>query len=145
MSDGFGLAFESELIIDENNGDTNWWTAFPNHTVVEIENILEEFMGIQTLVTITLPFDGIHHIDMHMKLLDESTYLSLNIRMDYQMALKSMQILITFYQILVLNGVHLLMVNIPSPPSTSGAFPGSQPELGNRLMAITEPIQMQFL
>ncbi len=135
MSDGFGLAFESELIIDENNGDTNWWTTFPNHTVVEIENILEEFMGIETLVTMeTLPFDGIHHIDMHMKLLDESTLLvseypdglsdgpQINANIDYILSNFSTKW-----------GTPFDVIRIPSPPSTSGAFPGSQPELGNEI------------
>ena len=33
-------------------------------------------MGIQTYILMeTLPYDGIHHIDMHMKLLDEETIL----------------------------------------------------------------------
>lgn len=135
MSDGFGLAFESELIIDENNGDTNWWTTFPNHTVLEIENILEEFMGIETLVTMeTLPFDGIHHIDMHMKLLDESTLLvseypdglsdgpQINANIDYILSNFSTKW-----------GTPFDVIRIPSPPSTSGAFPGSQPELGNEI------------
>ena len=76
MSDGFGLAFESELIVEENNGESTWWTDFPDHTLEEIEGILEDFMGIESLVTMSmLPYDGIHHIDMHMKLLDESTLL----------------------------------------------------------------------
>ncbi len=76
MSDGFGLAFESELIEEENDGGSTWWTDYPDHTLEEIEDILREFMGIETLVTMpTLPYDGIHHIDMHMKLLDESTLL----------------------------------------------------------------------
>ena len=135
MSDGFGLAFESELIIDENNGYTNWWTTFPNHTVVEIENILEEFMGIETLVTMeTLPFDGIHHIDMHMKLLDESTLLvseypdglsdgpQINANIDYILSNFSTKW-----------GTPFDVIRIPSPPSSSGAFPGSQPELGNEI------------
>ena len=135
MSDGFGLAFESELIIDENNGDTNWWTTFPNHTLVEIENILEEFMGIETLVTMeTLPFDGIHHIDMHMKLLNESTLIvseypdglsdgpQINANIDYILSNFSTKW-----------GTPFDVIRIPSPPSTSGAFPGSQPELGNEI------------
>ena len=33
-------------------------------------------MGINRYITMpTLPYDGIHHIDMHMKLLDEETLL----------------------------------------------------------------------
>ncbi len=135
MSDGFGQAFESELIIDENNGETTWWTTFPNHSITEIETILEDFMGIETLVTMeTLPFDGIHHIDMHMKLLDESTLLvseypdglsdgpQINANIDY--------VLSNFY---TKWGTPFDIIRIPSPPSTSGAFPGSQPELDNEI------------
>ena len=37
---------------------------------------MQEFMGIDTYIIMeTLPYDGIHHIDMHMKLLDEETIL----------------------------------------------------------------------
>lgn len=33
-------------------------------------------MGIERYIKMqTLPYDGIHHIDMHMKLLDEETLL----------------------------------------------------------------------
>ncbi len=66
MVDGFGTAISSELIIDEN----------PSHTVAEIDTIMKRFLGINQYVLFpTLPYDGIHHIDMHMKLLDEETIL----------------------------------------------------------------------
>jgi agmatine deiminase len=76
MSDGFGTAFASELVLDENDGGSTWWTDFPNHTEAEIDGIMSDFHGTETFIKMpTLPFDGIHHIDMHMKLLDESTLL----------------------------------------------------------------------
>lgn len=66
MSDGFGTAFSSELVVNEN----------PNHTVPEIDTIMDQFMGINRYIKMpVLPYDGIHHIDMHMKLLDEETLL----------------------------------------------------------------------
>ncbi|MPM12995.1 Peptidylarginine deiminase [bioreactor metagenome] len=66
MVDGFGTAMSSELIVDEN----------PSHTVTEIDTIMKHFLGIDQYVLFpTLPYDGIHHIDMHMKLLDEETIL----------------------------------------------------------------------
>ena len=56
-------------------------TTFPDHSTEEIEGILEEFMGIETLVTMeTLPYDGIHHIDMHMKLLMKALFSLRSIR-----------------------------------------------------------------
>jgi agmatine/peptidylarginine deiminase len=37
---------------------------------------MKKFMGINRYIRFpVLPFDGIHHIDMHMKLLDEETLL----------------------------------------------------------------------
>jgi len=66
MSDGLGTAFSSKLVLDEN----------PTKTEVEIDDIMNDFMGINTYIKMnTLPYDGIHHIDMHMKLLDEETLL----------------------------------------------------------------------
>ena len=125
MSDGFGLAFESELIEDENNGGTTWWTDFPDHTLEEIENILEDFMGIETLVTMpTLPYDGIHHIDMHMKLLDESTILmseypegiadgpQINANLDYVLSNYTTKW-----------GTPFDVIRIPSPPEYNYGYP----------------------
>jgi agmatine/peptidylarginine deiminase len=66
MVDGYGTAFSSELILDEN----------PTKTAAQIDTIMKRFMGIERYVRMpTLPYDGIHHIDMHLKLLDEETLL----------------------------------------------------------------------
>lgn len=66
MSDGFGMGFSSKLILDEN----------PGLNEGDINSIMYSYMGISPYVKMnTLPFDGIHHIDMHMKLLDEETLL----------------------------------------------------------------------
>jgi len=66
MSDGFGTAFSSNLVITEN----------PSKTVAQIDTIMKKFMGINRYIKLpVLPYDGIHHIDMHMKLLDEETLL----------------------------------------------------------------------
>lgn len=76
MVDGFGTAFASELILDENSGGSSWWTNYPDHTESEIDAIVSAFHGVDTYIKMpTLPFDGIHHIDMHMKLLDEERIL----------------------------------------------------------------------
>jgi agmatine deiminase len=73
MVDGFGTAFSSELILEENDG-TGY--GISNHSEAAIDQILEVFMGIDRYIKMpTLPYDGIHHIDMHMKLLDEETLL----------------------------------------------------------------------
>lgn len=66
MTDGFGTGFSSKLILDEN----------PNHTEAEIDSVMNRFMGINRYIKMDkLPYDVIHHIDMHMKLLDEETLL----------------------------------------------------------------------
>jgi len=73
MVDGFGTAFASELVLEENDG-TGFGTS--NHTEAAIDQIAYDFMGIDRYIKMnTLPYDGIHHIDMHMKLLDEETLL----------------------------------------------------------------------
>jgi agmatine deiminase len=66
MSDGFGTGFSSELILNEN----------PNKTEAQIDQIHNSFMGLSRYVKMpVLPYDGINHIDMHMKLLDEETLI----------------------------------------------------------------------
>jgi agmatine deiminase len=66
MADGFGTAFSSNLILDENTDKTE----------AQIDAIMENYMGIDRYIKMEiLPYDGIHHIDMHMKLLDEETLL----------------------------------------------------------------------
>jgi len=66
MIDGHGTAFSSQLIINEN----------PTKTEAEIDTIMNKFLGVDRYIKMTnLPFDVIHHIDMHMKLLDEETLL----------------------------------------------------------------------
>jgi agmatine deiminase len=66
MSDGFGTAFSSALTDSENS----------THSSAYIDTIMKKFMGIHRYVRFpVLPYDGIHHIDMHMKLLDEETLL----------------------------------------------------------------------
>jgi agmatine/peptidylarginine deiminase len=66
MVDGHGTAFSSKLILNEN----------PGKTEAEIDTIIKKFMGINRYIKMnTLHYDVIHHIDMHMKLLDEETLL----------------------------------------------------------------------
>ncbi len=74
MTDGLGFGFSSNLVLDENDS-TNTWGA-SNHSVAEVEEIMDSYMNVSPYAKMTiLPYDGIHHIDMHMKLLDEVTLL----------------------------------------------------------------------
>lgn len=74
MSDGLGTGFSSKLVLHENDATNTW--GFSDHSEQEVDQIMADFLGIDTYVKMdVLPFDGIHHIDMHMKLLDEETLL----------------------------------------------------------------------
>ncbi len=74
MSDGLGTAFASELILEENAAGNPYSVSVK--TEEQIDEIMFNYMGIDNFIKMpTLPYDGIHHIDMHMKLLDEETLL----------------------------------------------------------------------
>ncbi|MEO1437518.1 MAG: agmatine deiminase family protein [Bacteroidota bacterium] len=74
MSDGMGNAFSSELVLEENGPG-----GFFNVTIkdeAQVDQIMHDFMGINNYIKMTaLPYDGINHIDMHMKLLNEETLI----------------------------------------------------------------------
>lgn len=66
MTDGFGTGFSSELILTENSSLSE----------TQIDNILLNYMGFERYIKMPeLPYDNIHHIDMHMKLVNEETLL----------------------------------------------------------------------
>lgn len=74
MSDGFGTAFASTLILDENESGNPYGVSTKSEQ--EIDDIMQDFMGLDRYIKMTpLPYDIIHHIDMHMKLVDEETLL----------------------------------------------------------------------
>lgn len=74
MSDGLGNAFASNLILDENSAGNPYGVSVKSET--QIDDIMFNYMGIDNFIKMpTLPYDEIHHIDMHMKLLDEETLL----------------------------------------------------------------------
>jgi hypothetical protein len=68
-----GTGFSSELVLDENSPSGGFGI---NHTEPVIDSIMHAFMGINRYIKMDkLTYDVIHHIDMHMKLLDEQTLL----------------------------------------------------------------------
>lgn len=74
MSDGLGTAFSSRLILNENSPGNPYGVSVK--TEPQIDAIMQDYMGIDRYIKMDpLPYDGIHHIDMHMKLLDEETLL----------------------------------------------------------------------
>ncbi|MFZ7114159.1 MAG: agmatine deiminase family protein [Bacteroidota bacterium] len=115
MSDGFGTAFSSELVVNEN----------PNHTVAEIDSIMYHFMGIDRYIKMpVLPYDGIHHIDMHMKLLDEETLMigeyPAGISDGPQIEANLQYVLSNFNSIY---GTPYKVIRIVQPPDGTGNYP----------------------
>jgi agmatine deiminase len=115
MVDGHGTGFSSKLIITEN----------PAHTEAEIDTIAKKYMGLSRYIKMnTLPYDGIHHIDMHMKLLDEETLLvgqyPTGVSDGQQIELNLQYILSNFQTCF---GKPYKVIRIPQPPSSSGQYP----------------------
>ncbi|MEN9639960.1 MAG: hypothetical protein RLZZ262_1829, partial [Bacteroidota bacterium] len=130
MSDGFGTAFASELILDENAFNNDYNVTAKSEE--DIDAIMSDFMGIDRFIKMpTLPYDGIHHIDMHMKLIDEETLLvgeypdgvadgpQINANIEY--------VLDNYNSVF---GTPYHVVRIPMPDSQSGLYPDSQPTPG---------------
>ncbi|MFZ1678336.1 MAG: agmatine deiminase family protein [Saprospiraceae bacterium] len=66
FSDGLRNAFSSMLVLEENSDKTE----------AEIDTIAKKYLGVEQYVKFpTLPFDGIHHLDMHMRIIDEETII----------------------------------------------------------------------
>ncbi|MFA5012109.1 MAG: agmatine deiminase family protein [Ignavibacteria bacterium] len=115
MVDGHGTGFSSKLILNEN----------PGKTEAQIDTIAKKYMGLSRYVKMnTLPYDGIHHIDMHMKLLDEETILvgqypngvSDGPQIEY-----NLNYVLSNFQTCF--GKPYKVVRIPMPPSSSGQYP----------------------
>ena len=119
MVDGFGTGFASRLIEMENS-----W-----HTPVHIDSILYRYCGIQIGRMIkmnVLPYDIIHHIDMHMKLLDEETILIGQYPTgvaDGPQIEANIQYIQSNYQ--TCYGRPYKVVRIPMPPNSNGQYPPS--------------------
>jgi agmatine/peptidylarginine deiminase len=117
MCDGHGTAFSSKLILNEN----------PTKTEAQIDTILKKYNGINKYILMeTLPYDGIHHIDMHMKLLDEETILVGQYPTgvsDGPQIEANLQYILNNYQTCF--GKPYKVVRIPMPPDESNQYPPS--------------------
>jgi len=123
MTDGFGTGFSSKLVLDENTA--GGWFNPENLTEAQIDQRMNLFMGIDEYIKMeVLPFDGIHHIDMHMKLLDEETLLvseyPTGVADGPQIELNLDDVLNNYNSTF---GTPYEVVRIPVPPSTSGDYP----------------------
>ncbi len=123
MSDGFGTAFSSKLILDEN-ATVSQYNQTPK-SEQDIDNIVRDYLGITRYIKMdNLPYDGIHHIDMHMKLLDEETLLvgqyPQGVSDGPQIEANLNYVLSNFNSVF---GTPYKVIRIPMPPSTSGTWP----------------------
>ncbi len=123
MSDGMGTAFASRLILNENEAG-NPYGVTPK-TEAEIDAIMNAYMGIDRYIKMqTLPYDVIHHIDMHMKLLDEETLLVSEypegVADGPQIEANIEYVLSNFNSYF---GTPYKVKWIPAPPSTTGSYP----------------------
>ena len=117
MTDALGKGFSSKLILNEN----------PTKTAAQIDTMIRMFMGINPYIKLdNLPYDGIHHIDMHMKLLDEETLLvgqyPAGVSDGPQIELNLQYILNNFQTCF---GRPFKVVRIPMPPDARGRYPST--------------------
>jgi agmatine/peptidylarginine deiminase len=125
MVDGFGTAFASKLILDENMAGNPYGVTAK--TEADVDTIMKKFHGIDRYIKMeTLPYDGIHHIDMHIKLLDEETLLvgeyPTGIADGPQIEANLQYVLANFNS---KYGTPYKVIRIPMPPSSTGAHPGT--------------------
>ena len=123
MADGHGTAFSSKLVLDENGAGGGW---SQNLSEADVDSIEKHFMGITRYIKMeTLPYDGIHHIDMHMKLLDEETLLIAQ----YPTGVSDGPQIETNLNYVTSNflncyGRPYKVIRIPQPPQSNGDYPG---------------------
>ena len=116
MTDGFGTGFSSKIILEEN----------PGKSPAQVDSVMKAFMGIDRYIKMdNLPYDGIHHIDMHMKLLDEETLLVGQFPegvSDGPQIEANLQYITKHYKSVF--GTPYKVVRIPMPPTDSTRYPG---------------------
>jgi agmatine deiminase len=127
MSDGMGTAMASKLILDENDGAGIYNIPYPTQSETQIDQLLQDFQGINRYIKMDmLPYDGIHHIDMHMKFLDEETILvgkfPEGISDGPQIEANIQYVLSNFQSSF---GTDYKIIRVPMPPSTSGNYAGA--------------------
>jgi len=128
ICDGLGTSFHSNLIMLEN----------PSYSVAQVNSILSNFMGITRSIKMdTLPYDGIHHLDMHMKLLNEETLLvgqyPAGVSDGPQIEANLAYILANYNSAF---GTPYKVIRIPQPPDITGPWTG-YPDAGGDYLTYT--------
>ena len=110
-----GTVFSSALVLEEN----------PEKTEAQIDSIANVFLGANNYIKFpTLPFDGIHHLDMHMCVIDEETIIFGEYPegiSDGPQIEANIQYLVDSFQTAF--GHAFNVVRIPMPPDASGRYP----------------------
>lgn len=125
MVDGHGTAFASKLILSENQAGNPYGVSAKTET--QINGIMSSYMGVNRYIKMeTLPYDQIHHIDMHIKLLDEETLLvgqyPAGVADGPQIELNLQYVLNNFQTCF---GKPYKVVRIPMPPGPNGQYPNN--------------------
>lgn len=125
MTDGSGIAFASKLVLEENGPNNKFGSS--NHSSEGVDSIMKRFMGIDQYIKMEiLPDDGIHHIDMHMKLLNETTLLVGEYPVGEKDAAQieaNLQYVLHNYKTIF--GTDYKVIRIPMPPYSNGTYPGN--------------------
>ncbi len=127
LPDGMGTAFASELILDENDTGNPYGVTPKNEWQIDL--LMGDFMGIERYIKMpVLPYDGIHHIDMHWSLLDEETFLvgefPTGVSDGPQIEANLQYVLANYMSPF---GTPYKVVRIQMPPSATGAYPPAAP------------------
>jgi agmatine/peptidylarginine deiminase/PKD repeat protein len=118
LPDGLGTIFSSDLVLDEN----------PGKTEAEIDQIAQLYLGAERYVKFPkLPYDLIHHLDMHMVLIDEETIIvgeypegvadgpQIEENLDYLLN-----------EVPTPFGNPYRIIRVPMPPDANGRYPDAQ-------------------
>lgn len=123
MVDGLGRGFSSELVLEENGADNNYGQS--EHDEAAIDEIMNTYMGLDEYIKMeVLPYDAIHHIDMHMKLLDERTLLVGEYpqgKADGPQIEANLQYVISNFE--AAWGREFKVIRMPMPPDDNGRYP----------------------
>ena len=130
LTDGLGRGFSTKRVLEENGNDEFF-----------VDNTMEQFMGIDEYIKFdVLQFDEIHHIDMHMKILDEETILVGEYPQGVSDWAKIEQNIAELQENHVSYfGTPFDIVRIPMPPDQNGDYPEGQPSFSSTCSSFLRP------
>ncbi|MCB9299522.1 MAG: agmatine deiminase family protein [Lewinellaceae bacterium] len=117
LRDGLGTNFSSELVLNEN----------PGKTEAQIDEIAQLYLGANRYIKFpVLPFDLIHHIDMHMVFIDEETIIVGQYPQgvaDGPQIEANMEYLVN--EVPTAFGNTYKLIRVPMPPDGNGNYPNT--------------------